>query len=155
MAGAAPTPNPVRDAKALALKLKGWTYQEIADELDVAKSSAYDAVQRALTTEIGDQQENRDRYRAEQVAQCDVALKGLYAKVEAGDPRAIDSWVRVLDRKAKVLGLDAPLKLVVTDQMDAEIEQLLEEAARLERIAAEQEAAAAAERGELPPEPTS
>jgi hypothetical protein len=56
-------------------------------------------------------------------------LVGLWGK--ARDPnnpdqlRATDSIRRLLERQAKLLGLDAPVKVQVSDEIDEQIEALL------------------------------
>lgn len=41
----------------------------------------------------------------------DALYKALQDKVKRGDPTAINAGVRILDRRAKLLGLDSPVKI--------------------------------------------
>jgi len=44
----------------------------------------------------------------------DFVLRGLAPRVEKGDPQAAASYLRAMERRAKLLGLDAPTKTDVT-----------------------------------------
>ena len=71
-------------------------------------------------------------------------LDTLYAKVviiiETGSTNevlnGIDRALRIMERRSKLLGLDAPMKqdLRVTDRLDAQIEQLAAELFTLEEL---------------------
>jgi hypothetical protein len=124
-----------RDAQAAALRARSWTYQRIGEELGISKQSAYDAVQRALRDTL---QEPADDVRALELERLD----GMYAAVLAVLERdhvtlyqgevvrvegavlvddgpvlsAVDRLLRIQERRAKLLGLDLPVK----QQIEAE-----------------------------------
>lgn len=137
-----------RDAEAARLRVRGLTYRQIADELDMAgPGKAYEAVQRLLRETV---QEAADDLRSVELERLDqmyqAALKVLetehyavsHGKViylEDGGPpladdgpvlQAIDRLLKVQERRAKLLGLDAPTKanVTVSDAITSEIEQL-------------------------------
>jgi hypothetical protein len=144
-----------RDAEAAQLRACGASYQHIADQLNFAnRSAARKAVQRALADTV---REPAEEVRQIQLAQLDrltrEALKvlerthihvsqGRVVKSDDGVPleddapvlNAIDRLLKIQERRAKLLGLDAPSKVEVLslDAIDAEISRLSAELGRSE-----------------------
>jgi hypothetical protein len=87
------------------LRIAGQTYDEIAGSLGYAdKSGAWKAVERALK----DARLERGRAVLDlQVLRIERASRALMPGVEAGDPAAISAMLRVQEREAKILKLDA------------------------------------------------
>jgi transposase-like protein len=102
-------------AKALEAKKAGYTFREIADNLGCSVSNAYKLVRKALDeinakTEI-DAQEMRDV----EVARLDALQVTLWRRaVVNGELGAIDRLLSVMNRRARLLGLDLPQKHEVT-----------------------------------------
>lgn len=130
----------LRDQEALRLRLQGHSLAEIAERMGVGVPAAHRMVQRGLR----DASPVREvaELRAEQAAQIDALIAALWPRAEAGSARHAEVICRLIERKAKLLGLDAP---VVT-----QVEVITRDV--LERAVAELEAdIARIERGELPP----
>ena len=97
--------------KALELRKQGMNYPQIGEELGCARSTAC----RYVLSEL----ENlADKCREEAVHVRDIELQrldALYLKaweaVEGGDLPAIDRCLRIMERRAKLLGLDAAEKI--------------------------------------------
>ena len=132
-----------RDAEAARLRTRGYSYQQIADELGwVSRGDAYRAVQRVLADTV---KEAGDEVRAIELARLDhlhtAAMDVLEREhftvsngpVEGHDDgpvlAAIDRLLKIQERRAKLLGLDAPTKQAISIGPDrlAAIEQLAEE----------------------------
>lgn len=137
-----------RDAEAARLRTRGLTYRQIADELGMAgPGKAHEAVRRVLaetTQEAANDLRMVELERLDQMYQA--ALKVLetehYAvshgriiyRDDDGKPladdgpvlAAIDRLLKIQERRAKLLGLDAPAKtnVTVSDAITSEIEQL-------------------------------
>ena len=98
----------VRAAQALTLRMEGQTFEAIANQLGYAgKQGAYDAVRRSLREVI--------REPAEELIQLDLkrldVLWGIqYLNAQAGDVQAMAACMRIMERRAKLLGLDAQPK---------------------------------------------
>jgi hypothetical protein len=108
-----------RQRAALDLRISGETFQEIADALGYKHASgAKFAVDSALMKTI---KEPADQLRDMEVARMDVMLKSLWPGVLKGNARTVEVAIKVLERRAKLLGLDAPIKI--------NIEQIVNEAA--------------------------
>lgn len=122
----------VRDQRALQLRLAGLSFPAIAAELGwKSKASAFEAVNRALTEHAATTEQERERYRREQVARIETWLAPLTRRILQGDDKAVNAGVRLLERQARLLGLDAPTRVTVSDTMDGEIEALLQSIAAL------------------------
>jgi hypothetical protein len=97
------------------LELAGASIAEIAETLQVSRSTAYEdvkAVRAARRAELGGERimEERDLEltRLERLRRVNVRA------AEAGDTRAGQLLLSISDRKAKLLGLDAPKETRVT-----------------------------------------
>lgn len=99
-----------RDAMACDLRRAGLTYQEIADALGLADpSSARDAIIRSRKAII---KEPATELVAWETERLDTILAAIWPKVQKGDLRAIDRVLKVMERRAKYYGLDAPEKIL-------------------------------------------
>lgn len=102
--------NTERDReRALDLRAEGKTYQEIADELQVVKSWAYDLVRQALD-------EVREENNVRAVHLRDLSLRrinkiraALWPKKDKYD--VANALIRLEKREAELLGLDAPKRI--------------------------------------------
>lgn len=137
-----------RDAEAARLRSRGLTYRQIAEQLGMAgPGKAHEAVKRVLAETVADAAEDLRKVELERLDQMyRAALKVLEAdhyavshgKVvyleDGSEPladngpvlQAIDRLLKIQERRAKLLGLDAPSKtnVTVSDAITAEIEQL-------------------------------
>jgi len=112
------------DTEALRLRSRGYTYQQIADQMDCSKPTAYARVQRALAAIPA---EAVDEYRRLEGERLDglLAIATHKAFTQNSLP-AIDRCLAIMDRRAKLLGLDAPVKteVITLDFIQAEIARL-------------------------------
>lgn len=146
-----------RDLEALRMKAQGHTLQEIADSLGLsgdprkaarsikrAAAVAYrwaSDEQRLLEMESLDELEHMlwERLRGEQPPLANA--RGVVLHPDTGDTledsrfalETHDRIMRVKERRAKLMGLDAPSKseVISIDKVDAEIKKLEEEIARM------------------------
>lgn len=95
--------------QALDLRIAGATYVQIAERLDYAsESGARNAVAQALKKTMALMQDSADELRAIEVQRLDVALIAIALQVKSGHLGAIDRWVKLAERRARLLGLDSP-----------------------------------------------
>lgn len=103
--------------RALELRRDGWTYQTIATELGVSKTRAYEYVREALEDLAKQAHEKAGEIRAIELVRLDRQTQVLMALLEtAADdkkPRIVDSLLRIAQRRADLLGLDAPKNVQV------------------------------------------
>jgi hypothetical protein len=99
-------------AKAVELRMEGRTFDEIAKECGYRhRSSAFDAVKRALELVV--------REPATELIKLDLErldkMWGIhYLNAQAGDAQALASCMKIMERRAKLLGLDAKQELEVS-----------------------------------------
>lgn len=163
-----------RRAKAVEMRIAGASFQQIADELGYnSRGAACQDVTRALEAAIAEQTRASEVYREEELQRLDMLLaeawrvmkrhhavvsNGKVVKVDTKDGAeetllddgpvlaAIDRVLKIQERRAKLLGLDAPTKVeaITIDALDAEIARL---AAELEGDQAREAAGAAPAEG--------
>lgn len=94
-----------REAEAVEMRLAGKTYADIAEALDCSVGTAHNYVAKAMYRWGSDTVE---QLRQIELRRLDVITEKLWEQVEYGDPAAIEQYLRVSDRRAKLVGLDAP-----------------------------------------------
>ena len=109
-----------RQARALELRKAGLGYAAIARQLNYAgPSGAY----KAITTALGalTREPARELLNLE-LARLDDLLLGLWADARKGNVAKVDRVLKIMARRAALLGLDAPTRFAdVTDaRRDAE-----------------------------------
>ena len=139
-----------RQRRALELRKAGASFEEIASTLGYAgKSGAYRAVISALKRTL---QEPADEVRKLEAARLDRAQRAAWERMLAGDLEALGKVLKVMERRAKLLGLDAPAKLPLPDPAEEHhYGDLLD--AKLDRIAASLRANRPAEEDDSAQEP--
>ncbi|MEU7170327.1 hypothetical protein ABZ949_02400 [Micromonospora tulbaghiae] len=140
-----------RRAEAVNMRMAGASYQHIADTLGYnSRGAACQDVSRALEAAIAEQTRTAEVYREEELQRLDLLLaeawrvmKRAHVTVSHGrvirdddtdEPllddgpvlAAIDRVLKIQERRAKLLGLDAPTKVeaITIDALDAEIAKL-------------------------------
>jgi hypothetical protein len=111
-----------RHLRALELRRDGKTFPEIAYELGYsAVSSAYEAVMTALKDTL---REPAEEVRKLELDRLDAMLNAIWPQALSGDLKAIDSVLRLMDRRARYLGLDAPVRVDIEADVRAMAVQL-------------------------------
>jgi hypothetical protein len=114
-----------RRIDAVQLRLAGLTYEQIAAQAGYHdKSAARHAVLRAL-----DRVEHAavDDLRVLENARLDRAQAAIWPAVLRGELAAVNSFLRLSERRARLNGLDAPVRVSVADDTKAQIDALLVE----------------------------
>ena len=110
-----------RLGKALELRKLGYTYEEIATALGYrGRSSAYMAVSKALEKLRVESTEEAGKVRVLEMQRLDAYLSTLGTRIQGGDRGAIETALRIMDRRARMLGLDAPEKHQVEVNVETE-----------------------------------
>lgn len=123
-----------RRRKVAVLRLQHWTENEIAAELGVSQPT----ISRDLAVIRDEWLERRmtayDQWVAEELAKLEVLERTLLPEAIAAGGSAVDRVLSVMDRRARLLGLDKPQlhehTIVTEDALDAEIRRLEERLAR-------------------------
>lgn len=128
--GSRPTRDEVlaKQSKALVLRAAGATYADIARAehngrpMYSDRANARKAVLAALEERVT---EDVAHLRALESARLDRLQRAIWPAALAGDIDAVNATLRLMDRRARLLGLDMPTKVEVTDAMDEEIRMLV------------------------------
>jgi hypothetical protein len=124
--------------KVFALRRAGASYAEIAASLGISKTRAHQIVAEELDRLNALLAESVEQHRALELARLDKLLARLDTRTRTSVP-AVFAYVKCLERRAKLLGLDRPLKLAIEspspekelpdDALDREIERLQQQLA--------------------------
>ena len=97
-----------RTIQALELRKAGFTYSVIAEKLGyTGKAAAWDAVNRALKQL---KREPAEGVLALELERLDALYKSMYPQALKGNLGAVDRCLKISERRARLLGLDAPVK---------------------------------------------
>lgn len=101
-----------RRVKALQMRANRLTYQAIADRLyNGDRSNCYKDIQRAIKER---EKEAVDEVVAQEILLLDQLARPQIKKALEGDEKAVTVLLRIMDRRAKFLGLDAPTQIEQT-----------------------------------------
>jgi hypothetical protein len=123
-----------KQKRALEFRLAGASYSSIAETLGYAnKGGAHKAVMAALEKTI---QEPADRVRNMELERLDRLWFAVYQQATKGDAKAGQLCLSIMDRRAKLLGLDAPKKSEISGsiqgQVQVSVEQVVQARNRME-----------------------
>lgn len=89
--------------KALDLRRAGWSFEDIAAEVGYAnKGSAHRAVKQGIAAIT---RESATELIELELSRLDDLLAGLYEQARNGDLFAVDRALKIMDQRAKFLGL--------------------------------------------------
>lgn len=92
-------------ARALDLRKAGATYDQIAEQVGFSnRGNAYRAIQTALKELTAEPAHEVQRLEVERL---DAMLLGLWGQARRGNQGAVDRVLRIQERRARLLGLDA------------------------------------------------
>lgn len=111
--------------------LKGKSMRTIGEELDVPYATCQRYKERALQAITLPTVEEA---RKEELGRLDAIIAAIWPRVEEGDKDAVASYMKVSERKAKMLGWDKPIEVnqTVTEisAQEMELKQIMEQAER-------------------------
>lgn len=119
-----------RRREALEMRTRAMTYQQIADALKVSISTAYGDVKAELEKLQEETAEDAREVLRLELDRLDKAAAALASKVEEGDTRAIDSWLRIMDRRARYLGLDSAQRIEAKHDFGVDLDAVRRKIAR-------------------------
>lgn len=105
------------EGSALALRIAGWSYDAIATELNTSAQNVRNWISSELDRLHAMEISALDALRRLQLERVDAMLVGLWDKATAGDVKAVDAVLKLLERQAKLLGMDAPERVDVEHYM--------------------------------------
>ncbi len=108
-----------KQAECLRLRKKGLSYQAIADEIGYSNASGAEKAVKAALDRIT--QEPAEELLKLEIQRLDTMLLNIWDKVCEGDLYAIDRVLKIMERRAKFLGIDVPTKIDAFIRSDQKI----------------------------------
>ena len=124
-----------RKRNALELRLAGASYRDIADALQVSPATALQDCKEALA-DIPAQQ--ADEMRTVELSRLDRLQRAVWPRAIKGDLQAVDRAIKIIDRRAKLFGLDAPQQVQITAN-DIDLDAAVDKMLRVAEMALEKE----------------
>ena len=107
-----------KETDSFTLRMAGRPFDDIAQRVGFKDASgAYRAYKRALNRIIT---EPLEEARLLELSRLDAISTNLFIAAREGSLGSIDRYLRVMERRSKLLGLDAPDKLEVDWRREAE-----------------------------------
>ena len=112
-----------REARALQLRKAGASFEQIGRALGVSTPRAWRIFQRGLARVV---HEPAEELRQLEALRLDGLLTAMWPHAMAGKGWAVDRVLAIMQRRARLLGLDAPTRVnvITEDMIDAEIRRL-------------------------------
>lgn len=99
-----------RRLQALQLRMAGVSYHAIAERLGVSDTQAFHDVKAELAKIAKQASAEAEHVRTMELERLDAMTLALWAQAKQGNQGAIDRLLRVMERRSKLLGLDAPTR---------------------------------------------
>lgn len=105
-----------RQMIALDLRISGLSYRAIADKLSkpddtISHVQVYRDIENELARLADLRADKAETLRELELQRLDKIINSLDAWVASGNVGAVNAWIKASERRAKLLGLDAPTKV--------------------------------------------
>lgn len=117
------------EQRVIDLRRAGWTFKRIADELGYSNASGpANVFKRIMDEQYQVTRAAADAFRQEEAERLDEQLQLLISGQTAAPENLayVDKILKVLERKARLMGLDAPTRVESTVNMNLSHEDALE-----------------------------
>lgn len=121
-----------RQQTALSLRKSGASFRAIAAHIAAlpgnekySEGRAHADVTACLKALNEKTSLDTEAYRSLELERLDTAQLAIAKKVQSGDLGSIDRWLRISERRAALLGLDAPVRLKIEQGVEAELSAFL------------------------------
>lgn len=96
-----------RRKQAVLMRQAGATYEAIGEKLGISPQAAHKTVDKALTKTQRETSEAADKVRQLELSRLDAMQAALWLSAVKGNHGAVDRILRIMERRARYLGLDA------------------------------------------------
>ncbi len=107
------------EERALDLRRTGASYREIAALLQMSLGNAHRLVRRGLNRHLAKCGELADEIRTLELDRLDALQRSVWPQAEKGKVQAVDRILKIMERRARLLGLDAPSRMALGGDPDA------------------------------------
>ena len=97
-----------QEFQALELRKRGYTYKEIADTMGIYVTLVTSLLEDVLTRHVKACQETVENVRLLEAERLDCMYKSIHDGIEKGSLGHVDIGLKVMQRRAKMLGVDMP-----------------------------------------------
>lgn len=112
--------------KCLELRKCGGSFRSIAEQQGISLGLAHKYIADALS-EINElTKQDAEELRELELQRLDTAQLAIAKLVRQGHLGAVDRWLRISERRSKLLGLDAPIQQQVKLQTEKQLTQTLD-----------------------------
>jgi hypothetical protein len=116
--GAAAATTAKSEEQVLDLRRSGASYRQIAAMLQMSVGNAHKLVKRGLNRHLDKCSELANEIRTLELDRLDALQCSIWAQAEKGRVQAIDRVLKIMERRASLLGLDAPKRHAVAGDRD-------------------------------------
>ena len=95
-----------RAHRAFELRKQGWSYREIAKELGTSHQTIAKDLKKIFDAYLEQSLEMRAYEVSLEQARLDDMWQSVYADFRTGNVKAADQLIKIMERRAKLLGLD-------------------------------------------------
>lgn len=113
-------------AKAIGMRLRGETYASIAEALGLTTAGAYKCVAHVLQDWRASCLENAEELVSIELARLDALQAACWGLALTGDLRAVETCLRVMAQRQRLLGLDQTPEVVSAGGQDVRIRVVYE-----------------------------
>jgi hypothetical protein len=103
-----------RRAQVEEYLLCGWSLRAIADKLDISTDTAWRDWQAINAMRKAERAARAEELLSLELDRLDAMQQALWAKAKRGDIGASNAILKIMERRSRLLGLDAPTKADVT-----------------------------------------
>lgn len=100
-------------SKVIHLRLQGYSFSEIAASSGISKTRAYQIVQEYIQEYRKDHAESIEQMVELDSQRMDNLMRALWTRFNDGETPAAGLILKLLERRAKMLGFDAPEKKTI------------------------------------------
>ena len=119
-----------RELEALELREAGLNFRQIGQRLGVSHTWAHKLVKAAMDRIALEVDERAEAVRQLELTRLDRMQLVLWAKASSGSVAHVDRMLRIMERRARLLGLDAPTKSHINVDVATLTDEQLEALAR-------------------------
>lgn len=107
--------------KALELRKQGLSYRLIGEQLGVSEKRAFQYVKESLEKLTALETSNAQELRTLEAERLDAIQDKVFQMAKEGDLWAVDRYLKLAERRAKLMGLDSPTKTELTGAEGGEL----------------------------------
>ena len=117
-----------RRQEAVKLRIAGATFQQIGDRLGMTRQGAHVTIKRYLYETAKATEESADELRVLELQRLDALQASHWSDAMKGDIQKTLAILRIMNRRAALMGLDAPVRAEIANVTPVEIVEVVRDA---------------------------